>query len=139
MEKKFVGINELRNGGFILIDDNVCKIVEIEKSKPGKHGAAKARITAIDIFNGQKKQLLKSSDQEAEVPIVEKSDAQVVAIIGNNLQLMDLKTYETFEAPIPEEFKSELTAGREIQYQKFGDKINIVSVKQLQWIIFSIF
>ena len=32
-----------------------CKITEYDTSKPGKHGAAKARIVAEGIFDGQKR------------------------------------------------------------------------------------
>ena len=36
--------------------------------------------------------------------------------MGDNVQLMDLETYETFEMPIPDEFKDQLESGKEIQY-----------------------
>jgi translation initiation factor 5A len=36
---------------------------------------------------------------------------------------MDLETYETFEMPIPDEFKGQLKPGKEIQYlQALGKK-----------------
>ena len=50
------------------------------------------------------------------VPIIDKRSAQVLAIMGDNVQLMDLETYETFEMPIPDEYKGQLEAGKEIQY-----------------------
>lgn len=129
MEIKFVAVNDLRKGGYVLIDELICKIVEIEKSKPGKHGSMKARITGVDIFTGQKRQLLKGVSVSVEVPVIDKSDAQVVAIIGANVQLMDLKTYETFEIPIPEEFKDQLQPGIEIVYQKAGNQVSIIQVR----------
>ncbi|PVX24043.1 MAG: translation initiation factor IF-5A, partial [Candidatus Bathyarchaeum sp.] len=39
-------VGALRVGSYIIIDDAPCKIVSYSKSKPGKHGAAKARIVA---------------------------------------------------------------------------------------------
>ena len=92
-EKKFVNVGSLKIGGYVLIDEAVCQIKSVEKSKPGKHGAAKARITAMGIFSGQKKNLLKQVSADAEVPIIKKGTAQVVAVIGDNLQLMDTETY----------------------------------------------
>ena len=44
---KPVDVGSLRVGGYMVIDDQPCRIVDITKSKPGKHGAAKARIVAI--------------------------------------------------------------------------------------------
>ena len=37
------------NAFSMLIDDAPCKIMEINMSKPGKHGEAKGRIVAIGI------------------------------------------------------------------------------------------
>jgi len=36
--------------------------------------------------------------------------------MGDNVQLMDLETYETFEMTIPDEFKGQLQPGKEISY-----------------------
>ena len=129
LELKFVDATALRKGGYVLIDGAVCRIVEIELSKPGKHGAMKVRVTGLDAFTGQKKQLLSPGGAEVEVPVIDKSDAQVVAIMGTTLQMMDVKTYETFELPMPEEFKSELTAGVEVEYQRAGNLVSITRIK----------
>ncbi|MCX8163558.1 MAG: translation initiation factor IF-5A [Candidatus Micrarchaeota archaeon] len=115
MEKIFASAKDLKEGKYILIDGVPCRIVNIEKSKPGKHGAAKMRITAIGIFDGQKKQWLGPSDQDIEIPIIERSSAQILSVNGSVAQLMDMKTYETFELPIPEEFLAEAQAGKEAE------------------------
>jgi translation elongation factor P/translation initiation factor 5A len=31
----------VKEGSYVIIDGEPCKIVEVEKSKPGKHGSAK--------------------------------------------------------------------------------------------------
>ncbi|TRO53981.1 translation initiation factor IF-5A, partial [Candidatus Bathyarchaeota archaeon] len=49
---KPVDVGSLRVGGYMVVDDQACRIVGITKSKPGKHGAAKARIVAIGVFDG---------------------------------------------------------------------------------------
>ena len=44
----------LKKGDIILIKDKPCKVLEITTSKTGKHGHAKANITALDIFDDKK-------------------------------------------------------------------------------------
>jgi translation initiation factor 5A len=90
--------------------------MSISTSKPGKHGEAKARIDAIGIFDGQKRSVVHPVKHKVHVPMIDKRTAQVVAIMGSNVQLMDLETYETFEIPIPEEYKDQLQSGSEISY-----------------------
>jgi translation initiation factor 5A len=53
--KEQVETRELKEGRYVIIDDEPCVIKSIAKSKPGKHGAAKARVDAVGIFDGQKR------------------------------------------------------------------------------------
>lgn len=39
-------LGSLKPGNLVIIDGEPCKVVSIEKSKPGKHGSAKARVVA---------------------------------------------------------------------------------------------
>ena len=63
-----------------------------------------------------------------KVPIIDKRAAQVLAIVGEEVQLMDMVTYETFNIPIPDEFKADLKEGAEIQYLVAMDRKRITRV-----------
>ena len=108
-------MKEIKVGRFIVIDDIPCKVVDIETSSPGKHGSAKMRITAIGIFDGQKKTLLKPSDGDTEVPVIKKKKSQVVSATDTPAQLMDPETYEVFDLPVPEELKGKLESGTMVE------------------------
>lgn len=102
-EISYKSVAALKEGTYIMIEGEPCKIVEISKSKLGKHGAAKARIVAIGVFTGQKRTIIKSTGDKVEVPVITRKDAQVLSIKGKYVELMDLETYETFEAPVADE------------------------------------
>lgn len=108
-------MKDLKVGRFVMIDGIACRVVDIEVSAPGKHGAAKMRITGIGIFDGQKKTLLKPSSGDIEVPVITKKKAQVVSVSDTTAQVMDLESYETFDLPIPEDMKGSVKAGAEIE------------------------
>ena len=114
--KQLAEVRTLRVNRYMIIDNEPCKIMSISTSKPGKHGEAKARIEAIGIFDNQKRSIVHPVKHKVGVPIIDKRAAQVVAIMGDNVQLMDLETYATFEMAIPEEFKGKLKPGSEISY-----------------------
>ncbi len=124
-------VGSLKIGHYIVVDGEACKIVEYEKSKPGKHGAAKARIVAISALTGQKKNVISPVDAKIEVPMIEKRTGQVISISGNMIQLMDMETYQTFETETPtdEEVKGKLMSGLEVEYWNMLGKIKIVRVK----------
>jgi translation initiation factor 5A len=126
--KQVSEVRQLKVNRYIIIDDEPCKIVSITTSKPGKHGEAKARIEAIGVFDAQKRSVVHPVRHKVQVPIIDKRTAQVVALMGDQVQLMDMDTYETFEMNIPEDFKGQLNAGEEIQYLSALGKMKITRV-----------
>ena len=114
--KELKQVRTLKENRYIVIDDEPCKIVGISTSKPGKHGEAKARIEAIGVFDNQKRSVVYPVTHKVNVPMIDKRKAQVVALMGERVQLMDLETYETFEMSIPDDLKGKLEAGQEILY-----------------------
>jgi translation initiation factor 5A len=128
MATEQVEVRELKEGRYMVIDDEPCKISSISTSKPGKHGEAKARIEAIGIFDGNKKSVVYPVKHKVHVPIIDKRTAQVVSIMGAEVQLMDLETYEMFHLPITDDVKDDLKPGGEILYLIAMDRKKITRV-----------
>ena len=112
-------LNEVRNlrvNGYMIIDDEPCKILSISTSKPGKHGEAKARIEAVGLFDNQKRSVVRPVKHKVGVPMIDKRQGQIITASGDSAQIMDLETYETFDIVVDEEFQGKLEAGGEINY-----------------------
>jgi translation initiation factor 5A len=116
MDKKVVSASTLKVGGYIIFDGVACKVSSIDISRTGKHGHAKARIQAISLTDGTKKVKVYPGHDKVEVPIVEKETAQVLSVSGKTLNVMDMKTYETFDLNVPEDFKDEIKEGDQVSY-----------------------
>jgi translation initiation factor 5A len=114
--KQQTEVKSLKEGKFVIIDDEPCSIVAVQHSKPGKHGAAKARVDAIGLFDGSKRSIVQPVDAKIYVPIVERKTAQVLSVAGSIAQLMDTSDYSTFELAIPEELADKVTPGIEVPY-----------------------
>ena len=114
--KEQVETRELKEGRYVIIDDEPCVIKSIAKSKPGKHGAAKARVDAVGIFDGQKRSIVQPVTAKVYVPIVERKSGQVLTIGETSAQLMDLGDYSTIDVPITEEDRPKLEEGKEVPY-----------------------
>jgi len=122
-------LKELRPNGFVLIDDVPCRVEKVDVSKSGKHGAAKARVDAIGLFDNRRRSVVKPADDTLDVPILEKKRAQIVSIIGNKAQLMDLNDFSVFELDIPEERKEKIRQGEEVDY---FEVVGIKTLKELK-------
>jgi translation initiation factor 5A len=129
MTKETVEVGELKEGRYVIIDDEPCYIVGYTHSKPGKHGHAKAKIDAIGMFDGQKRTVVHPTSSKIQVPIIERGNAQVLAVMSNNAQLMDLTTYETFELPIPMNLRGELRESVEVEYLQALGRRKIERIK----------
>lgn len=116
MSKTVQEVRTLKVNRYMIVDDEPCKIVDYSTSKPGKHGEAKAKIVCIGVFDGQKRTVVHPVKHKVQVPMIDKRGAQVVSIQGNEVQLMDMETYDMFNVPMPEEYKDKLEAGAEVQY-----------------------
>lgn len=116
MSTKVVNAGSMKEGSYILIDNVPCKVVSVETSKTGKHGHAKARITAIGIFDEKKREIVLPAHDNVEVPLIEKKTAQVLSVTGDNANVMDAETFETMDMKIPEEMKGQVNEGDQILY-----------------------
>jgi translation initiation factor 5A len=128
---KPVDLGDLRIGSYVIVDEEPCRITAYTKSKPGKHGSAKARVVAIGVFDGAKRSFVRPVSAQVEVPIIQKRGAQVIALLPASVQLMDLETYDVFEAPKPEdrELGSKLASGVEVEYWRILGKTKIMRTK----------
>jgi translation initiation factor 5A len=121
--KEQTEIGKIKEGRYIVIEEEPCKVVGIATSKPGKHGAAKARIDAVGIFDGVKRSIVQPVSAKTYVPVVERKSGQVLSIAGSTAQLMDMKDFTNFEIPIPEEKKGTIEVGKEYMYiESMGKK-----------------
>jgi translation initiation factor 5A len=115
-ESKPISMGEVKPGKYILVDGVAYVVKSVQISRPGKHGHTKCRVEASGIIDGQKKIFVKPGHDSIESPIIEKESAQVLSINGDLANVMDSKSYETFELKIPEELKNEVKEGIEVIY-----------------------
>jgi translation initiation factor 5A len=114
--KEQTEVGKLKEGRYVVVDDEPCKILSIATSKPGKHGSAKSRIDVVGIFDGVKRSIVSPVTAKTYVPIVERRSAQVISISGNTVQLMDVKDFTMFEHEVSDEKLGDLEPGKEIPY-----------------------
>ncbi|MCE4620817.1 MAG: translation initiation factor IF-5A [Desulfurococcales archaeon] len=131
MSVDYATLGDLKKGSYIVIDGEPCRIVEISRAKTGKHGSAKAHVVAIGVFSGQKKTLVAPVDTRVQVPIIEKRIGQVIADLGDSIQIMDMETYDTLEVEKPEDenLRSKLEPGAQVEYWLIMGRAKIMRLR----------
>merc|ERR1712017_58268 len=80
---------QIRKGGYIMIKGKACKVRDVSTSKTGKHGHAKCKFSAVDIFTGATCEELCPSTHAIDQPFVTKKDYSIMGLEGDYPQLMD--------------------------------------------------
>ncbi len=119
-----VEIRTLKVGRYLCVDDQAYKILSISKSKPGKHGSAKARIECANIFTGQKISHVGSVTDSINIPMIEKGSATVTHLEGDDVHAMDSKTFEMLVLPMESELN--IVSGGEIQWMEALGRYKII-------------
>jgi len=127
-------LGSVKEGSYIILDGEPCRIVSREHFKPGKHGSAKVRIVAISILTGSKKSYVSPAESRVDIPIIDKRSGQITTVMDNSVQVMDLQTFEVFETPKPTpeemtELGGQLGPGVEVEYWSMMGKNKIMRIK----------
>ena len=126
---KLASVSTMKKGSYIIIEGAACIVSDTQTSRPGKHGHAKVRLSAVGILDDKKRIIVMPGHDNVEVPIIEKKSAQVLSINGDLANVMDSETYETYDLKIPEELKEEVKEGVSVLYWTIlNDKV----IKQIK-------
>lgn len=129
-------LGSLKIGSYILLpvsdqpSGDPCRIVEYDTSKPGKHGAAKARIVGVGVFDNQKRPHVGPVNMQVHVPLIDKRIGQIISMTGDITQIMDSETFETIDVNlVDDEVKGKLENGQNVEYWKVMDRTKIMRIK----------
>lgn len=107
----------LKIGSLVMIKGHPCKVVSFSTAKTGKHGAAKAMVTGIDIFSSNKYECTFSTGENVDAPVVNRKEYTLNFIDDEGFMSLMLETGEMKEdLKLPEEewLKDVVTKAREI-------------------------
>ena len=119
-----VEIRTLKVGRFCVVDEEAYKILSISKSKPGKHGSAKARLELESIFTKKKISHVGTVTDSINVPMIEKGTAMVTHMEGNEVHAMNMRDHSMMILPMEDGLNIE--AGKEIMWMEALDRYKII-------------
>lgn len=129
-------LGSLKIGSYILLPvgdqptGEPCRISEYDTSKPGKHGAAKARIVGVGVFDNQKRPHVGPVSMQVHVPLIDKRGGQIISITGDQVQIMDSETFETIDVQmIDDEVQGKLEQGQMVEYWNVMGRTKIMRIK----------
>jgi len=123
MVARVINATEMRVNTFIIIDGVAHQVKKMDVSKTGKHGHAKVRFEAVNIFSGKKKVGLIPGHDKFEVPMIDKRNGQVLSVHGNMASIMDSENFENLDLEIMEGVEGIVEGGNVEYWDIEGDKL----------------
>ena len=119
-------ISKLGKGRCIILNEKPYRIRDIRNVVISKHSHTRTKITLEDVFTGEKiEKTLPPHENVREVDIPRKR-GQLIAKLGDTAHIMDLVSFETFDAVINEELLNELTEGDEVTFVDYNGVVRVL-------------
>jgi len=134
----------MKPGSLIMMKSEFpCKVTAFSTAKPGKHGSAKAMITAKDIFTDKQYDETFGTGDMIPRPIVSKMEVTAISVDDEGalcLMMPDDSLKEDLNLPteshlsdVCNKIKAILDAGTKeclVTFQKWGEKEQVISVRE---------
>lgn len=132
-DKIKVQVSKFKLGRYIIIDGELCRIVNVMVFLLGKYGFVKVRIEVVGIFDGKVRSIVKLISVEVDVLIIDKCVGQIIVIIFDIVQFMDMEIYEIFdvliEGGVDDEVKGQFIEGIIVEYWEIFGRIQIKKIR----------
>jgi len=119
-----ININDIKNGMTVIIDGNLCTILEFQHVKPGK-GPAFVRIKLKNLRTGSTIEETFNTNIKVEKAHVDKMPMQYLYTSGESFVFMNTENYEQVEVPEAslKEEKKYLKENLEIELQYYNNEL----------------
>ena len=118
------GVKELQKGNYILHRGEPYRVLRKENITAGTHMHTKVKVTVQGLFSGRTEVLtLPPHTGVDDLEIIHKN-GQIIS--KEPLQLMDLVSYETFNATAPEGILEKLNEGEEVTFVEFNGIVRVM-------------
>src|SRR3989338_7038107 len=126
-----IKVADARIGTCIMNRDEPYKVTRKERVTVGTHMHSKTRLVVQGVFSGRTEVLTLSHHENLEdVEITNKKGQVVAKIPPNQVQIMDLVSYETLTATVEKEMFDKVSEGSIVTFIELQGKIIIVEVRE---------
>jgi len=123
------GVKQLRQGNHIMHKGFPHRVLKNQIVVTGTHSHTKNRLELQNIFTGQKDTVTLSPHFNVEEVDIIRKLGQIIAKSQNSVQIMDMNSFETLDAEVDDELKSQAEVGQSVTYVDFDSKIRLIEIR----------
>ena len=122
--------SELKKGIYFLYNGEPVQVKKREIVVVGTHSHSKLKIYYSHITSRGEKSVIYSHKDRVDILDIIKKVGQVISKANNKIQVMDMQSYETFDASIDAELFNQINENDEIIFIDYNKKYQILEKKR---------
>jgi translation initiation factor 5A len=115
-----------KKGMYVLLNNDVFFVTRKEIVTYGTHSHSKTKLFARPLLGGMEKSFVFAHHDKVEEANIIKGVGQILSLSENVVQIMDKKTFETFDASISNEIIERVKESDEVFYVSFNGSTNVL-------------
>lgn len=125
-----IKVADARNGTCIMNRGEPYKVISKERVTVGTHMHSKTRLTIQGVFSGRSEVLTLGHHENLEdIEITNKKGQVVSKSSPNQIQIMDLVSYETLTATVEPEMFEKINEGSIVTFIELAGKIVVLETR----------
>ncbi len=126
-----IKVADARVGTCIMNRGEPSKVTQKERVTVGTHMHSKTRLVVQGIFSGRSEVLTLSHHENLEdIEIINKKGQVVAKIPPNQIQIMDLVSYETLTATVTDDQFAKISEGSIVTFIELQGKIIVIEIRE---------
>ncbi len=126
-----IKVSDARIGTCVMNRGEPSKVTQKERVTVGTHMHSKTRLVVQGIFSGRSEVLTLSHHENLEdIEIINKKGQVVAKIPPNQIQIMDLVSYETLTATVTDDQFAKISEGSIVTFIELQGKIIVIEIRE---------
>ncbi|MBI2144426.1 hypothetical protein HYU17_04735 [Candidatus Woesearchaeota archaeon] len=126
-----IKVADAKVGTCIMNRGEPAKVTQKERVTTGTHMHSKTKLTVQGIFSGRAETLTLGHHENLEdIEIVNKKGQVVAKIPPEQIQIMDLMSYETLNAAVTKEQFEQISEGSVVTFIEIQGKIIVIEIRE---------
>jgi translation initiation factor 5A len=120
---------DIKRGEWIILNNELYNVTRKELVAYGTHSHSKTKLFVIPLVGKGEKSVTFAHRDRIETADITKKTAQVISKLPDKIQIMDIKTYETFDADVDNELLNNVNEGDEVIFIEHNGMIKVLEKK----------
>lgn len=121
--------SDLQKGNYFIYNGEPHRVIKKEVVAVGTHSHTKLKFFIKPLSGGGEKTVNFNHTDNVEILDIIRKTAMIIAKNNGKVQIMDSKSYETFDADIDQELYNQINENDEVIFVDFSNKAKVLEKK----------